>query len=418
MILSELLTHVNGFVVGGAVRDLALGKKPKDFDVVTPLTPDEVRQRVPVAYAIGEKFGTVCVETSDVGIVEVTTMRREVSGGRKPDVVWTTSLSDDLARRDFTINTLFMEDTFCIRGSEQAIDDLNNGIIRCVGSAHDRLNEDPLRALRAIRFKLQLGFEIAPDLEYELKKFNLQIGTTLAGTRVMDELKKMFTIDVVETIFLLQEYNLLYQIFPEVLTLQLCAENQRWHPNEETTLVHTLNALKRAQTYSFEVQIATLLHDIGKGVVRHGNSTKYYGHARAGKLLIQRISERLLWSNDLREACEFVCENHMKMHVIEEMRPFKRRELYMNDHFNTLYHVHICDIGDRADLNHIQWIIDDMKKLCAMPALITGHDIVKHGIVGKRVGELKELCHEAQLRGDFDSHATGIEYLKGLLESD
>lgn len=418
MKLAELLIAVNGFVVGGAVRDIALGKKPKDFDVVTPLTPDEVRQRVHITYAIGEKFGTVCVETTDVGIVEVTTMRREVSGGRKPDVVWTTSLSDDLARRDFTINTLYMNESHIIQGSDTAIQDLNNGIIRAVGNPYNRLNEDPLRALRAIRFKLQLGFEIAPDLKYELKKFNLQIGTTLAGTRVMDELKKMFAIDAVETIFLLQEYNLLYQIFPEVLTLQLCAENQRWHPNEETTLVHTLNALKRAQTYSFEVQIATLLHDIGKGVVRHGNSTKYYGHARAGKLLIQRIAERLLWSNDLREACEFVCENHMKMHVIEEMRPFKRRELYMNDHFNTLYHVHICDIGDRADLNHIQWIIDDMKKLCAMPALITGHDIVKRGIVGKRVGELKELCHEAQLRGDFDSHAAGIEYLKGLLESD
>ena len=182
--------------------------------------------------------------------------------------------------------------------------------------------------------------------------------------------------------------------------------------------MHVLNALRRAQNYPFKIQIATAVHDIGKGVVRKNDSTSYHGHAFAGKLLIPRIAERLLWSNDLRDACAFTCDNHMKMHVIEEMRPFKRRELYMNDHFNTLYHVHMCDTGDRADSNHMQWILDDMKKLCAMPALITGHDIVKHGIVGKRVGELKELCHEAQLRGDFINHADGIEYLKGILESD
>lgn len=418
MLLKELLEIINGYMVGGCVRDIYMQRTPNDYDVVTTLTPEEVRERVPIAYAIGEKFGTLCIETTDVGIVEVTSARADITAGRHPTVCFTTDIIKDLQRRDFTMNALLMDASGNMFGAATGIKDIDNDLIRCVGAASDRLHEDRLRALRAIRFSLQLWMDIDVELSNTLYNFDLKIGTELAGTRVMDELKKMFAVNAAEAIQELDSYNLLIQIFPEVVILKHCKENQKWHIGEDTSFVHTMNVLQRAQKYNFTVQIAALLHDIGKAVVRKNICTSYHGHARAGKLLIQRIAERLLWSNDLREACEFVCENHMKMHVIEEMRPFKRRELYMNDHFNTLYHVHICDIGDRADINHIQWIIDDMKKLCAMPALITGHDIVKRGIVGKRVGELKELCHEAQLRGDFDSHATGIEYLKGLLESD
>ena len=260
--------------------------------------------------------------------------------------------------------------------------------------------------------------DIDVELSNALYNFDLKIGAELAGTRVMDELKKMFAVNAAEAIQELDSYNLLIQIFPEVVTLKHCKENEKWHAGEETTFVHTMNVLQRAQKYNFTVQIATLLHDIGKGVVRHGSSTSYHGHARAGKLLIQRIAERLLWSNDLREACEFVCENHMKMHVIEEMRAIKRKTLYESKHFDTLFKVHMCDKNLQADDAHIQWIVNDIKQLLAESPLINGHDIIKFGIVGARVGELKEMCHDAQLRGDFDSHAAGIEYLKGLLESD
>ena len=108
----------------------------------------------------------------------------------------------------------------------------------------------------------------------------------------------------------------------------------------------------------------------------------------------------------------------MKMHVIDEMRAIKRKTLYESKYFNILYAAHECDVGERADSKHMKWILDDMKYLCNTFPIISGNDIVALGIIGPRVGELKELCHDAQLRGDFDSHATGIEYLKGLLESD
>lgn len=413
--LTELLKLINGYVVGGAVRDIYMGRTPHDYDVITTLTPSEIRNRVPVAHSIGEKYGTLCIETSDCGIVEVTTARSDMTPGRKPEVCWTQDIFEDLKRRDFTINNLFMDATGCIQGFEQSHEDIKNKIIRCVGSPNERLNEDTLRALRAIRFKIQLDFEISYELRTVLHEFDLRIGTSLAGTRVMEELRKMFVNNACESISQLNYYGLLHQIFPEIDMLHQCLENPKWHPDERTTFVHTLNALKRAQNYSFEIQIATALHDIGKAAVRDGDSTSYFGHAHAGKKLIKGIAERLLWSNDLREACEFVCENHMKMHVIEEMRPFKRRELYMSDHFNTLYYAHECDIGGRINSDHMQWILDDMVKLKAQPPLITGHDIIQYHISGPAVGRLKEKCHEAQLRGEFSTYTDGIIYLLDLL---
>lgn len=411
--LVQLLRKVEGFVVGGAVRDMALGRTPHDFDVVTPLTPEEIRLVVDVAYDVGEKFGTLAIQTSDAGLVEVTTMRKDITRGRKPDVVWTTSLDEDLARRDFTINTLFMEDTFCIQGSILAIEDLNNGIIRCVGSAHDRLAEDPLRALRALRFAVQLDFDIDAQLDQELRSMSLKIGSELSVERVMSEFAKMVVINPCKSMNLLKEYDFIKEIFPEIISFEECLHDLKWHKSGNLWN-HTLGVMNRAPR-TFIHQMCALYHDVGKPAVRNG--TKYYGHDEAGARMIPAIAERLKLSNGIASAMTDVCRHHMKLHRIEEMRAFKRRQLYDNINWEYIYDIHIADSVSRATIDHFKWIEDDYKNLIGVGLpIITGYEIMGYGIIGQEIGYYKNRCFEAQLQGEFNDYESGIVYLKSILK--
>lgn len=160
------------YLVGGSVRDMLLGREPKDYDFTTPLTPDEVEEKVKAAgrhvYAIGKKFGTIGFKVMDGKTpyyVEVTTYRSEQykPGNRKPEVVFVDDLKEDLSRRDFTINAIAYD-------GEQYIDPFGGRLdilarkIKAVGKAKDRFREDPLRMLRAARFSAQLGFDIDPNM--------------------------------------------------------------------------------------------------------------------------------------------------------------------------------------------------------------------------------------------------------------
>ena len=178
--------------VGGCVRDLLLGRTPGDWDVCTDARPEQVMALFPRTAPTGLKHGTVTVLTED-GPVEVTTFRREggYADGRHPDEVdFDATLAEDLARRDFTVNAMALDENGMVIDLYNGQLDLLRKVIRCVGDPDRRFGEDALRMLRALRFAAQLGFEIEPDTLAAVRR-NAHRAEKLSGERIKAELEKI-----------------------------------------------------------------------------------------------------------------------------------------------------------------------------------------------------------------------------------
>lgn len=177
-------------LAGGCVRDMLLGKKPKDYDVVTDATPAEVCKIFRRTIKVGAKFGVIII-LADSQQVEVATFRTETgyTDGRRPDKVSFTSAQQDALRRDFTINGMFYDPL-----QKKVIDyvggqkDLKSKNLRTIGKADERFSEDYLRMLRAVRFAAQLDFEIEKNTLIAVKKYSGRI-TKISGERIAAELE-------------------------------------------------------------------------------------------------------------------------------------------------------------------------------------------------------------------------------------
>ena len=205
------------FVVGGAVRDAVLGKIPKDWDLATDATPDQVEKIMSESgfrtLPTGKAFGVINV-FSDDDEYEIATFRKDIGSGRRPDSVEFTTIDQDVKRRDLTINALFFDiDTNEIVDLVGGISDLKNGIVRTVGNPEDRFGEDRLRILRAIRFAGRFGSELEPNVDVALRKDASLQG--ISPERIRDEFLKGIktTKSVVQFLKLIDRYKLFDWVF-------------------------------------------------------------------------------------------------------------------------------------------------------------------------------------------------------------
>jgi tRNA nucleotidyltransferase (CCA-adding enzyme) len=263
------------YLVGGAVRDILLGKTPKDFDFCTSATPDEIEIAIKKSgrkpYKLGKKFGTLGVKIllhdGTFEYVEITTFRTEIyKDNRKPEVVFIQDLSQDLARRDFTISAMAMNSKGFLVDLFDGQEDLQNRIIRAVGDSAIRFQEDPLRLLRAIRFAGKYGFEIEPktfetlcDLKYKL--------FAISKERWVMELDAMLTcVQAKKTLSLLMDSGLLGVMLPEIglqKNYQLAGQNL-WQS--------TLEVIVKENSQNIEQSWACLLQNIARPFTEENNS--------------------------------------------------------------------------------------------------------------------------------------------------
>ena len=195
-LMIEKLRHngYSGYVVGGCVRDSLRGIMPHDWDLTTSAPPEEI-ERIFAEYqtvSVGKKYGTVAVIVEGE-LYEITTYRidGEYSDSRHPDEVrFSDRLSDDLARRDFTVNAMAYNDEDGLVDLYGGQQDLANGVIRCVGDPTQRFSEDALRILRALRFAATLGFTIEPDTSDAILR-QRKLLSDIAGERIREELLKL-----------------------------------------------------------------------------------------------------------------------------------------------------------------------------------------------------------------------------------
>lgn len=292
------------YLVGGCVRDLLSKKKPKDWDITTNAKPEEIQGLFEETY-YNNDFGTVGVvlpesEGKSPHIIEITPYRLEAtySNSRHPDsVTFSTNIDDDLKRRDFTINAVAYDPT-----TEEIIDhfdgqtDLERKIVRSVGQAEDRFNEDALRILRAIRFSAQLGFMITPETEEAIKK-TAQNLANISKERIRDEfIKILLSARPMEGLLTCERLGVLKYVLPD-LGRGIGVEQNQAHKYD--VYEHNLRTLQHAadKEWPLVLRLAALLHDISKPETRAWSNEKkdytFHGHEVVGARVAKKILEDL-----------------------------------------------------------------------------------------------------------------------------
>lgn len=402
------------YVVGGCVRDALLMKEPHDWDITTSALPEEI-MRIFKEYPTltnGIKHGTVFV-IIDREMYDITTYRTEstYSDGRHPDAVsFTTSLTDDLKRRDFTINAMAYAPQAGIVDLYGGQEDLRQGIVRCVGDAYERFNEDALRMLRALRFASKYGFRIADETSAVLKDPDMiRKLEHVSVERIYSELSQLLLGR--GAVALLREYHALIAYFlPVIGDMVGCSQHNKYHMYD--VYEHSLQALGHMMTIDGEVdetdrlilRIAALLHDCGKPSVKSIDEAgweHFYQHAAKGADL---AGEALSHLKAPRQVIDTVCDLIL-LHdcVIQPSRRTARRLMAKMDAktFDLLMMLKEADImahspkgqAHKEELAVFKVIADELRQedaaLTVRDLMINGHDIMALGVPeGEEVGRI------------------------------
>ncbi len=452
------------YIVGGAVRDLLMGKEIKDWDFTTDAKPEEILKVIPEGF-YDNKFGTVGVpteNTSKVGsdsfevndeIMEITTMRKEgkYTDFRHPsEVSWTNKIEEDLARRDFTINAMALGiPSKHLRGEDNGVtprehlggeiletvdpfsgqNDIKNHLIRAVGDPTKRFQEDALRLIRAIRIATELEFDIDKETFEAIKK-NANLLKEIAWERIRDELFKLLasTNPYMGTLKL-REAGILQMILPE---LERCFGIVQEGPKHDRTYdigEHSLLTLKHTPSSDALTRFAALLHDIGKPdtveKAQDGNVT-FYQHDVVGGNLVLKIAKRLNLSRKQTDKLFRLVRFHM-FTVAENQTDSAIRRFIKNVGLENIEDMMALRVGDRlggGTQTETSWrmekfkerIKEVLKKPFSLSDLkVNGNDVMEILKIkpGPKVGEILQKLFEEVLE---DASKNNKEYLLKRLQ--
>ena len=302
------------YVVGGCVRDSIMGREPNDWDVTTDADPEQIQELFASFRTVdtGIKHGTILIISGKTP-VETTTFRidGEYSDNRHPDkVTFTKNIIDDLARRDFTVNAMAYNETDGIIDPFDGQNDIRNKIIRCVGDADTRFNEDALRIMRAIRFSSILGFSIEEKTaDAIIRNENLLSG--IACERITTELLKLLCGNNVFNV--LSEFRSVIGVFIPELKLEFDFKQYGKKHGYDVWMhtVHTVNNIENDPI----LRLTMLLHDTGKiatHVVDENNNSTFKNHAAVGGVIAENILRRLKFSKEYINTVSFLVSIHDK----------------------------------------------------------------------------------------------------------
>lgn len=301
------------YLVGGGVRDIFNNKEPKDYDLTTSATPEQVKKLFRKVVSTGEKHGTVTVIVLGEHI-EVTTLRRDgiYKDNRHPEeVMFTTGLKEDVARRDFTINSIAIDIDGNVYDYFNGLKDIENKIIRAVGDPDKRFNEDALRMIRAIRFSAQYDFDIEEETENSIIR-NAYLIQMVSKERIRDELCKILISNYPGYgIEMLQKCNLLQYIIPELC--ECINFDQRNIHHDKNVFDHIISVLNYTPNI-LNVRLAALLHDIGKPMcftIDENNQGHFYQHHIIGAEMTKSILERLKFDTKTINNVSILVKEHM-----------------------------------------------------------------------------------------------------------
>lgn len=405
------------YLVGGAVRDMLMGKDPHDWDVTTDATPEQVMSIFRKVIPTGIAHGTVTVHFMK-NEIEVTTFRTEsdYSDGRHPDKVeYTGNIEEDLSRRDFTINAIasYLGDG-TITDPFHGRDDIKRKIIRTVGNPLERFSEDGLRPVRAVRFSAQLGFEIERETLKAISEPEILKKTSgISLERFRDELLKLMKAEKPSAGLKLMEDSGILDIFiPEFKKCRGCIQGDFRGYHQFDVLDHLFYACDGAPASKQNVRLAALFHDIGKPDVKRviptpqGDQFTFYNHEAKSQQITKEILFRLKFSNaEIANICHLVV-NHMFNYTQDWTDAAVRRFLakIQAENLEDLYDLRLADIygmnnapvrgQDSRTIALLNELKDRISKeteknsvLSLKQLAVNGKDLMKNGIsAGKDLG--------------------------------
>jgi poly(A) polymerase len=409
------------FLVGGCVRDLLLGKTPKDFDVSTDALPGAIMDLFPGSGQVGAQFGVVLVRDAQ-SQVEVATFRSDsdYSDGRRPDAVhFERDPRGDVLRRDFTINGLMME-----AESGRVLDyvdgraDLDRCVVRAIGDPDARFGEDRLRLLRAVRFAARLGFEIEAATLEAIRRHHALV-LNVAAERVRDELSRILTEGGARRgLELLETTGLLADILPEVAAMKGVAQPPEFHP-EGDVWTHTLRLLERLDHPTLTLALGALLHDVGKPpTFRVADRIRFDGHAERGVEIAHAILQRLRFPRGAMEQVETLVANHMRFIHVGRMKESTLKRFLRMPGFQEHLELHRLDcLAGSGRLENYDFVRGKLaeysEERLKPPPLVTGADLIAAGYApGPRYSRILTAVEDAQLEGRIRTAAEAMAMVR------
>jgi poly(A) polymerase len=411
------------FMAGGCVRDTLLGLEPKDFDVTTSATPAQVKELFDNADFVGAHFGVSLVKVNGFA-VEVATFRRdgEYSDNRRPDSVeLTQDETEDVKRRDFTVNALLMDAEGNVADHVGGLADLNLRLVRCVGNADDRFNEDALRLLRAVRFCVTKEFELEHDTFQAIKR-NAHLVKNVSAERVRDELSRMLVSGHADVAFdLLLETGLAEHVMPELVAFVGCEHNSpKYHPEGDVA-----NHVKKMLGFlpkncSLTLALGVLCHDIAKpntrGVTKEGK-THFRGHENVGADMAAVILRDLKFPNDVTATVVSLVRNHMKFFVARQMKRSTLMRFLKTSNFAELLALHRLDVAasntDYSDAEFVERFLTEHADELSRERFVNGDDLIAMGFLpGPNFKVLLEQVETEQFEGRVTTREAALNFLK------
>ena len=411
------------YFAGGCVRDMVRGLTPKDYDIATDARPEAVQKLFPRTYAVGAHFGVIIVLENGFQF-EVATFRSDEGyiDGRHPSAVQFSSPEEDAKRRDFTINGMFYDPV-----AEEVIDfvggraDIAAKLVRAIGDPAERLAEDRLRMLRAVRFATVLDYKI-DNGTWKALVANAPSINQISAERIRDELVRILTSpNRVRGWDLLDSSGLMRVILPEIDAMKGCLQPEQFHP-EGDVFQHTRLMLQfLPEKVSVPLVFSVLLHDVAKprtATVDETGRIRFSGHDRLGAEMTEEIMRRLRFSGAEIDATVEMVRQHMVFKDVPKMRVAKLKRFMARPTFEDELELHRVDCeGSHRMLDNYEFLLRKREEFANEPIiplpLVRGDDLIALGLKpGPKFGEILEAAETQQLEGKLRTREEALEWVK------
>lgn len=415
-------------LAGGCVRDLLLRREPSDYDVATAARPEVVEALFDRTVAVGRQFGVIKVLDEKIkGLdVEVATFRHDgpYLDGRHPSRVRFTTASEDAARRDFTVNALFLDpETGDVHDYVNGLKDLEARAIRAVGDPRVRFREDKLRLLRAVRFAAGLGFSIE-DATFEAIQEMAPEVTQCSAERIQAELTKLLTTPGQSRGFrLMFETGLLDAILPEISAMVGVQQPPQFHP-EGDVWTHTMLALDlMTHPVSITLALGVLLHDVGKPPTFDDTTDRirFNGHDKLGAEMAEKILRRLKFPREVITRVKSLIADHLKFINVPKMKNSTLKRFIRKPHFHEDLELHRIDcLAGPGKLDTYKYVLQKLEEFRRegddklRPKLpIDGNDLKALGLKpGPHFKKLLTAVEDEVLEGNIKGRDQALELVK------
>lgn len=425
-ILEQLNKNGTGFLVGGAVRDKILNKDPGDYDFATDIGYSELK-RIFADYSpkeMGAHFGILMINVNGKSY-EIAKFRKEtgVYNSRYPkEIKFVKTIEEDLARRDFTINSLAYSKQTGIVDLYGGRQDIRRKVVRFVGKPKLRIEEDALRILRAFRFVSKLGFNLdkkTSEAIYKKRKFLSKI----SKERIFDELSKILMGKYSKKAFIeMKKLRVLEIIIPEFRYTYNFNQN---NPNHTDDLFHHIIKVIHLCDYDLITRFAALFHDLGKinvKIIDAKGIFHFYGHEKESALIAEEELRELKASNDFTNSVKKIVRNHMLIYQDVSDKTLKKLIIEMEEkNLKRLFNLFYADLNSKGIsrkkenekiLQNFWEKIENIKKQGKIPQFndldITGIDLINLKFSNREIGEVKNKLYELVLGDEIENEKEAL----------